>query len=344
MPKEKGKVLNISETTSIKDKPVSGKDILESAKEVFEIESDSILKLVERLGEPFTKAIETLYACKGRVIVTGMGKSGQIGKKIAATFSSTGTPSYFLHPAESTHGDSGVITKEDVVLAISNSGETSELMQLLPLIQRFGVKMVAMTGKLNSTLAKKSDAVLDISVEKEACPLNLAPTASTTATLAMGDALAVCLLKKRGFGKEDFLLFHPSGALGKGVFWKVEDLMISGEQLPVVNTDTLFRDAVSEVSGKGLGLTLVVDNHSVFKGLLTDGDIRRTVQNRNDLSSLKVEDVMTQGGKVIDKTAFAAQALQIMEKHSITSLVILKPDNTPEGVLHIHSLLKAGVV
>jgi len=320
------------------------KNVLSLAKEVFEIEASSITNLIERLGKPFTQTIEMLYKCKGRVIITGMGKSGHIGKKIAATFSSTGTPSYFIHPAESAHGDSGVITREDIVLAISNSGETSELLQLLPLIQRFGVKMIVMTGKLNSTLAQKADVVLDISVEKEACPLNLAPTASTTATLAMGDALAVCLLKKRGFSEEDFLLFHPSGSLGKGIFWKVEELMVFGQDLPIVVQELYFQDAIKEISAKKLGLTVVVDENNIFKGLLTDGDIRRALQKYSDISELKVKDVMTIGARTIAKDALAAQALQIMEKYSITSLVILNQNETPEGLLHIHHLLKAGIV
>lgn len=319
------------------------KNILKSAEEVFIIEAESIMKLTERLDESFETAINLLYSCKGRVIVTGMGKSGLIGKKIAATFSSTGTPSFFLHPAESTHGDSGVITREDIILAISNSGETSELLQLLPLIKRFGVKMISMTGKLNSTLSQRSDVTLDISVEKEACPLNLAPTASTTVTLAMGDALAVCLLEKRGFSAEDFLLFHPSGKLGKGVLRKVEEFMIIGENLPVVNTENNFLDAIKEITAKKLGLTVVVDEKGALSGLLTDGDIRRALHKYNDISGLQVKDVMTIGARTVDKDAFAAQALQIMEKHSITSLVILKKDGTPEGILHIHNLLKAGV-
>jgi len=323
---------------------VSSKSILDLAKEVFITEAASITKLIERLGEPFENAIELLYKCKGRVIITGMGKSGHIGKKIAATFSSTGTPSYFLHPAESTHGDSGIITREDIVFAISNSGETAELLQLLPFIQRFGVKMIAMTGRLNSTLAQKADVVLDISVEKEACPLNLAPTASTTATLAMGDALAVCLLEKRGFTAEDFLVYHPSGSLGKGVFWKVEDLMISGENLPIVSTECSFQDAVKEISSKNLGITIVIDENNLLKGILTDGDIRRTIQKYNNISELKVKDVIKEGTKTVKKSAFAAQALQIMEKYSITSLVITNEDGSPEGIVHIHSLLKAGVV
>ncbi len=322
----------------------NNKNILNLAKEVFIIEAASITNLISRLDDSFKEAINLLYSCKGRVIITGMGKSGHIGKKIAATFSSTGTPSFFLHPAESTHGDSGVITKEDLVLAISNSGETSELLQLLPLVKRFGIKMIAMTGNPHSTLSQKSDITLDISVEKEACPLNLAPTASTTATLAMGDALAVCLLEKRGFTEKDFLLFHPSGSLGKGVFWKVEELMAKEENLPIVNTENRFQDAIQEISNKKLGLTVVVDEKNTLVGLLTDGDIRRALQKYSDISNLKVKDVMTVGARTIAKEALAAQALQIMEKYSITSLVILNQNETPEGLLHIHHLLKAGVV
>ena len=322
---------------------ISERNILELAQEVFEIEASSITKLIVRLGEPFLKALDLLYECKGRVIVTGMGKSGLIGKKIAATFSSTGTPSFYLHPAESTHGDSGVIMKEDVVLAISNSGETSELLQLLPLIKRFDIKLIALTGKLNSTLSQKSDVTLDISVEREACPLNLAPTASTTATLAMGDALALCLLKKRGFTPEDFLLFHPSGSLGKSILYKVEDLMISGNNIPLVNANDKFQEAIVEISAKKLGMAIVINNEGKTQGILTDGDIRRTVLKYKDVSTLTVKDVMTVNPKIIEKDALAAKALQIMEKFSITSILINNEDGSPEGIVHVHDLLKAGV-
>ncbi len=317
--------------------------ILETAAEVLKTEACSITKLIERLDSSFERAIDLLYNCRGRVIITGMGKSGIIGKKIAATFSSTGTPSFFLHPAESTHGDSGILTRDDIVLAISNSGETAELLQLLPLVKRFGLKTIAMTGKKTSTLAQKSDVTLDISVEKEACPYNLAPTASTTATLALGDALAVCLLKRRGFTPEDFLMFHPSGALGKGVFWRVEDLMISGQELPVIEPGTSFKNAISLVSEKGLGLALVIGDSGKLEGILTDGDIRRTVQKYDNLAGLRVEDVMTRNPKTVTKDDLAAKALQLMEQHSITSVVILRADGSPDGVLHIHHLLKAGV-
>ena len=313
------------------------------AMEVLQIEADSILKLKDRIGEDFEKAIDILYDCKGRVIVTGMGKSGHIGRKIAATLSSTGTPSYFLHPAESTHGDSGLITRDDVVIAISNSGETAELMNILPLIERFGVKMIEMTGKKESTLGKKSDVVLDVSVEKEACPLGKAPTASTTATLAMGDAVAICLLKKRGFTEEDFLMFHPSGALGRGVLYHVSDLMITGERIPVLSENTSFLDTIQFISDKKLGCAIMIDKEGVMTGILTDGDIRRTLLKYNNPSSLITKDVMTKNPKVIQATDLAAKALHIMEKHSITSLAVCDSENKPVGLVHIHDLLKAGV-
>lgn len=322
---------------------ISEREIVETAKDVLELEAQSIANLINRIDESFLKAVAILHRCRGRVIVTGMGKSGLIGKKIAATFSSTGTPSFFLHPAESTHGDSGVLTRDDVVLAISNSGETVELLQLLPLIKRFGISLISMTGKQGSTLSKSGDVTLDVSIEREACPHGLAPTASTTATLAMGDALAVCLLKKRGFTAEDFLLFHPSGSLGKGLLWRVEDLMIKEDRLPIVKSDDLFKGAITEISDKKLGMAVVVDNNGKTSGILTDGDIRRTLIKYTDISSLKVQDVMTINPKIMEKNTIAAKALQIMEKYSITSIVINRGDGTPEGVIHIHDLLKAGV-
>ncbi|MBP3925550.1 KpsF/GutQ family sugar-phosphate isomerase [bacterium] len=317
--------------------------INELAKQVFDIEANSILRLKDTIGENFDEAIELLYNCKGRVIITGMGKSGLIGKKIAATLSSTGTPSYFLHPAESTHGDSGIITREDVIVAISNSGETQELMNLLPLIKRFGVKMIGMTGKLNSTLANSSDVVLDISVEKEACPLNKAPTASTTATLAMGDALAVCLLEKRGFTKEDFLIFHPGGALGKGFLYRVKDLMLTGDRLPITTEDMNFTDVIEIISSHKLGMSMIVNSNGELTGVLTDGDIRRTLIKYHNIENLKVKDVMTVNPKNISAEDYGASALNLMEKYSITALAVVDESNRPIGVIHIHDLLKAGV-
>lgn len=321
------------------------KTINDLAKEVLTIEANAVLKLVDNIGKEFDCAIDILYNCKGRVIVTGMGKSGLIGKKIAATMSSTGTPSYFLHPAESTHGDSGIITREDVVIAISNSGETQELMNLLPLIKRFGIKMIGLTGNPTSTLAKASDVVLDISVEREACPLNKAPTASTTATLAMGDALAVCLLEKRGFSEEDFLIFHPSGALGKGFLYHVKDLMLSDKnKLPIVNENESFTDVIKTISEYKLGMAIMVDNSDKMKGVLTDGDIRRTLIKYPDTVSLKVKEVMTVNPKRISEDEYAASALHLMEKYSITALAVVDKDDKPIGIIHIHDILKAGVV
>ena len=314
----------------------------ELAKEVFDIEANSILRLKNNIGEAFDKAIDIMYSCKGRVIITGMGKSGLIGKKIAATLTSTGTPSYFLHPAESTHGDSGIITKDDVVVAISNSGETQELLNLLPLIKRFGVKMIGMTGKLNSTLAQASDVVLDISVEREACPLNKAPTASTTATLAMGDALAVCLLKKRGFTEEDFLIFHPSGALGKGFLYRVSDLMKT-EDLPLAHENDKFSDVVEIITEHKLGMAMILSPNGELAGVLTDGDIRRTLMKYGDTSKLIIKDVMTVNPKRITANSYGASALNLMEKYSITALAVVDENNKPIGVIHIHDLLKAGV-
>lgn len=324
-------------------KMITTKSIKDLAKEVLDIEAHSILKMKNSIDENFDKAIEILYACKGRVIVTGMGKSGLIGKKIAATLSSTGTPSYFLHPAESTHGDSGIITREDVIIAISNSGETQELLNLLPLIKRFGVPMIALTGGLNSTLKKTSDVTLDISVEKEACPLNKAPTASTTATLAMGDALAVCLLEKRGFSEDDFLVFHPGGALGKGFLYSVAELMITGDKLPLANEDETFTDVIQLISEKKLGVAIITDKNNTMTGVLTDGDIRRTLIKYPNIQNLKVKEVMTVNPKTILPQELAAKALHLMEKYSITALTITDENKKPVGILHIHDLLKAGV-
>lgn len=316
--------------------------INELAKEVLDIEANSILRLKDSIDHNFDNAIDLLFNCKGRVIITGMGKSGHIGRKIAATLSSTGTPSYFLHPAESTHGDSGIITRNDIIIAISNSGETQELLNLLPLIKRFGVKMIGMTGKMDSTLAHSSDVVLDISVEREACPLNKAPTASTTATLAMGDALAVCLLEKRGFSEQDFLIFHPSGALGKGFLYKVEDLMLN-ENLPIAKETQSFAEVIELISAHKLGMAMIVNNEGILTGVLTDGDIRRTLIRYQNIRPLLAKDVMSPNPKNITKRDYGASALNLMEKYSITALAVTDETGRPVGVVHIHDLLKAGV-
>lgn len=317
--------------------------MLDVAKAVFQIEADSIIDLKDRINGNLEEALDVIIKSKGRVIVTGMGKSGHIGRKIAATLSSTGTPSYFLHPAESTHGDSGIITREDVVIAISNSGETSELLNLIPLIKRFNIPLISFVGKMDSTLANKADIVFDVSVKKEACPLGKAPTASTTATLAMGDALAICLLKKRGFSEEDFLLYHPSGALGKGILYNIEELMITGDKLPVVEEGSLFLSTINLISEKRLGCAIVVDKDNKISGILTDGDIRRTLLKYQDVSTLKTFDVMSKNPKTISKNELAAKALAFMEKYSITSLAVADENNKPVGLIHIHDLLKAGV-
>lgn len=329
--------------TAISSKETLKLTLLALAKEVFEIEGNSILKLAENLGDEFYNAIELLYACKGRVIVSGMGKSGLIGQKIAATLSSTGTPSYFLHPAESTHGDSGILTKDDIVIAISNSGETAEMLQLLPIIKRLGIPLIAMSGKKDSTLGNRSDVVLDIAVEKEACPLGKAPTASTTATLAMGDALAVCLLRKRGFTEEDFLFFHPSGNLGRGMLYTVEELMHKEDALPVIKANDTFSSALLEITQKKLGCAVVVDADGKTSGILTDGDIRRTLMNNTSITNLLAKDVMSKNPKTLSPNELAAKALRIMEDNSITSLIVNSDSGEPIGLLHIHNLLKAGV-
>ena len=316
----------------------------ELAKEVLQIEADSILKLKNRINENIDKAVDTIISSKGRVIVTGMGKSGHIGRKIAAKLSSTGTPAYFLHPAESTHGDSGIVTREDVVIAISNSGETTELLNLLPLIKRFEVPLIVLAGNEQSTLAKCSDIYFDVSVEKEACPLGKAPTASTTATLAMGDAIAICLLKKRGFSEEDFLLYHPSGALGKGILYMVKDLMLKDiNLLPIAHENDTFLETVDLISKKKLGCALIVNEENRLTGLLTDGDIRRILLRYPDVSVLTNSTVMTKNPKTIAADDMATKALAFMEKYSITALAVCDDEHKPIGIIHIHDLLRAGV-
>ena len=310
--------------------------------EVLDIEANAVLRSKKVINADFERAIDLIFETQGRVIVTGMGKSGLIGRKIAATFSSTGTPAYYLHPAESTHGDSGMITKNDIVLAISNSGETLELLNLLPYIKRMGVPLISMTGNLNSTLAKAGDIVIDISVEKEACPLNKAPTASTTVTLALGDALAMCLLKKRGFTEEDFLMYHPSGALGKSSTLHVSDLMKTSN-LPIVTKDMLFTDVIKIISEYKLGMAIIAENNKLT-GIMTDGDIRRTLLKYNDISKLKIEEVMTVNPKTVLADDFATKALHLMEKYSITTLAVVDNNQNISGIIHIHDLLKAGVI
>jgi arabinose-5-phosphate isomerase len=318
---------------------------IEQGKRVLKIEARAILDLVKRLDRRFTKAVDLLYLCSGRVVVTGMGKSGLIGKKIAATLASTGTPALFLHSAEGVHGDLGMLSRGDVVIAISNSGETEEIVRLLPAIKRIDVQLIGLTGNTKSTLAKNSDVVLDISVKEEACSLGLAPTASTTATLAMGDALAVALLEKRGFKEQDFAAFHPGGVLGRRLLLKVENVMHSGEDVPRVIEETPMKDVIVEMTSKKMGMAVVADSSGHLHGVITDGDLRRLLERQqHDLLKLQAKQVMTTKPKVISRTALAAEAVQRMETYSITALVVTDAEGRIEGVIHLHDLLKTGIV
>lgn len=320
--------------------------MLEGARRVLQIEADAVLKLKERIDGGFSKAVELILACRGKVVVTGMGKSGLICQKIAATMASTGTPTFFLHPAEGIHGDLGMLSREDVVIAISYSGETEEVSRILPVIKRMGLPLIAISGNISSTLGMAGDVHLDISVEEEACPLGLAPTASTTATLAMGDALAVALLNERGFKEEDFALFHPGGALGKKLLLRVEDLMHSGERIPLVGRATLLREALFEITSKQLGVTGVVDASGTLIGVFTDGDLRRVMEKGLESLQQPIEMVMTRAPKRILRRNLAAKALQVMEGHEITSLFVFEDEQAqePVGIVHLHDLLKSGVV
>jgi len=320
-------------------------DIIKEAKRVLSIEADALRAISERIDSSFEEAVKMIYNSKGRVVVTGMGKSGLVGKKIAATLASTGTPAFFLHPAEASHGDLGMVTKQDIIIAISNSGETEELLRLLPFIKRWGIGIISLSGNPDSTLSRFADVNIDISVSEEACPLGIVPTASTTAAIAMGDALAVALLIKRGFKHEDFASFHPGGSLGKKLLIKVKDLMHTGDSVPLVETSTPMIKAVVEMSSKRLGLTAVVDRDGVLRGILTDGDLRRGIERLGQkLFEMNVEDVMTKNPKTIDKEELAAKALAVMESHSITALIVPDGEGRVEGVIHLHDILKEGIV
>ncbi|QFT85687.1 Arabinose 5-phosphate isomerase KdsD [Halomonas sp. THAF12] len=318
--------------------------LLASAERTLRLEQQAVGALVERLDGDFERACELILACRGRVVVTGMGKSGHIGSKIAATLASTGTPSFFVHPGEASHGDLGMITPGDVVLALSNSGETAEVTALLPLIKRLGAPLISMTGRPGSTLARHAEAHLDAGVEREACPLDLAPTSSTTAALALGDALAVALLESRGFTAEDFALSHPGGSLGKRLLLKVSDLMHQGSRLPKVALGSPLRDALLEITRQGLGFTCVIAPDGLLAGVYTDGDLRRTLDQFNDLSSLTVDQVMTVPGKRVSPDTLAAEAVRLMEDNRITALAVVDDDGRPVGALHMHDLLASGVI
>ncbi len=318
--------------------------ILELAGEVLAIESRAVDGLRARLNDDFVAACKLCLETSGRVVVTGMGKSGHVSNKIAATLASTGTPAFFMHPAEASHGDLGMITSQDLLLAISYSGETNEVVTILPVVKRIGAKLLSITGNPKSTMAMAADVHLDISVAEEACPLNLAPTASTTATLAMGDALAVALLKSRGFTAEDFARSHPSGSLGKRLLLRVSDVMRNGDRIPAVTDEVSLRDGLMEMTDKGLGMTAIVDDNMQLKGIFTDGDLRRTLDSGADIHSTKIRDVMHSNCKTTSADILAAEALHLLEANKITSLLVTDDNNKLVGALNIHDLFREGLM
>ncbi len=317
--------------------------IIKRGKEVIRIESEAVAALDARINGAFADAVEMIFNSKGRVVVTGLGKSGLVARKIVATMNSTGTAAIFLHPADAVHGDLGVVRKEDVAICISKSGDTEELMQLIPLFRRIGMKVIAMVGNIGSPLAKQSDLVLDISVREEACPHDLAPTASTTATLVLGDALAMALLDKRNFTREDFAMFHPGGNLGKRLILRVDEMMISGKDVPVVKQSVSLSDAIVEMTSKRLGATCVIDESGKLAGVITDGDLRRLLQRTTNIANLTAIDAASKNPKTIRKDLLAALALEEMEDYKITQLIVVDNDHRPIGMLHLHDLVKAGL-
>jgi len=323
---------------------INPKALIATGQRTIALEAACVKALATRIDDSFTSACELMLACQGRVVVTGMGKSGHIGNKIAATLASTGTPSFFVHPGEASHGDMGMITSKDVVLALSNSGTTAEILTILPLIKRMHAPLISMTGAPSSVLAQNADVHLDVSVADEACPHGLAPTSSTTAALAMGDALAIAMLEARGFSAEDFAISHPGGALGRRLLLKVEDIMHSGEQVPSVSATTLLTEALLVITEKKLGMTAIVDDNNQLLGIFTDGDLRRTLDNGIDIHKTIVSDVMTSHCKTIRPNVLAAEALAIMEEDKINALVVTDNNNHPVGALNMHDLLRAGVI
>jgi arabinose-5-phosphate isomerase len=316
--------------------------LVELGRQALNVEIEGLRAQLPRLGTDFARACRICLNCRGRIVVTGMGKSGHIGGKIAATLASTGTPAFFVHPGEASHGDIGMITRDDAVLALSNSGETAEILTILPVIKRLGVPLIAFTGNSDSALALIATVHLDIRVPAEACPLNLAPTASTTAALAVGDALAVALLKARGFTEQDFVRSHPAGALGRRLLY-VKDVMRTGKQIPTVRAGTMLADGLLEVTSKGLGMTAIVDDSMRVLGVFTDGDLRRALDRAADLRATRMDQVMTLGPKSVLPSTLAAEAVHLMETHRITSLIVLDDQGVLVGVLHVHDLLRAGV-
>ncbi len=317
---------------------------LDLAREVLSIEAAAVQALTRRIDDDFLRALNIILSCEGRVIVSGMGKSGHIARKIAATLSSTGTPSYFVHPAEAAHGDLGMITGKDVVIALSYSGESQELLAIVPTIKRQGAKLISLTGKPQSSLAREADVHLNGAVDKEACPLGLAPTTSTTAALALGDALAVALLDARGFGEEDFARSHPGGALGRRLLTHVRDIMRSGERIPAVGREASLAAAVLEISRKGLGMTAIVDEAQCVLGIYTDGDLRRTLEKNLDFKSTPIREVMSRNPRSIGPDALAAEAVQLMEQYNISQMLVVDAENKLVGALNMHDLLHAKVI
>jgi arabinose-5-phosphate isomerase len=322
----------------------STQDLIASGRRTIRLEREAVAALEERIGDTFVRACQLILACSGRVVVTGMGKSGHIGHKIAATFASTGTPAFFVHPGEASHGDLGMITRGDLVLAISNSGNSPEILTMLPILKRLGIPMITMTGKPNSPLGEAAEVSLDIRVASEACPLDLAPTSSTTATLVMGDALAVALLEARGFTAEDFALSHPGGILGRRLLLRVSDLMHASERMPKVEPDTSLLNALGEITAKGLGMTTVTGPGGELLGVFTDGDLRRAVDKGHDIRQVTIANIMTRNPTSVRSDALAAEALTIMENRKITALVVTDEQSRAVGVIHMHDLLRAGLV
>ncbi len=318
-------------------------DAIEEGKKVIRIQAKSVAALESRIDANFARATDLILACKGRVIVTGVGKSGIIARKIVATMNSTGTPAMFMHPSDAVHGDLGMVRKDDVVICISKSGNTSEISSLIPMFKRLGVPIVSLLGTMRSSLAQESTVVLDASVEEEACPHDLAPTSSTTVTLVLGDALAIALLSKRQFTKEDFALYHPGGMLGKRLLLKVDELMVRDEAVPRVSPDVPLRDAIVEMTSKRLGCTCVINHDGSLAGLITDGDLRRLLQKTTDISTIKAEDVMVRKPKTITEGMLAVLALQEMESYNITQIIVVGESGLPVGVVHLHDLVKAGL-
>jgi arabinose-5-phosphate isomerase len=319
-------------------------DFISSGLRTIEIEAGAVAALRDRLDQQFVKACEMILNCRGRVVVTGIGKSGHIARKIAATLASTGSPAFFVHPGEASHGDLGMITKDDVVIAISYSGNSNEIVTLLPLLKRLGIPIISMTSNPASILGEIAEAHLDISVANEACPLALAPTSSTTATLVMGDALAIALLEARGFTAEDFAFSHPGGALGRKLLLRVSDIMHSGDKIPYVSADAPLSQALLVMTEKGFGMTTVVDDQHTLLGIYTDGDLRRSVDQGVDIGKALMRDLMNRNPRTVRDTTLAAEALKIMEDRKITALIVGDEQNRPVGVVHMHDILRAGVI